>query len=267
MTTRLALGLLGLALLASGAAADEPAYVPTWEALLAEHTRSVPTTVGTTVDYAALKGASRDRWRQLLRQLDEAPAPESREETLALWINAYNILTIDKVLGRYPVDSIRDIGSFFSPVWDQDAGRVAGREVSLGEIEHGILRKLGEPRIHAAIVCASTSCPSLRRTPFTARDLDAQLDEAMRQWLASPSKGMRIDREDERLTVSRIFDWFEDDFDVLGGVRAALTRYAPEADRGWLASHAKDGHLDHFDYDWRLNDVRRAGSATNLPAP
>jgi hypothetical protein len=139
-------------------------------------------------------------------------------------------------------------------VWKHDAGRVAGRQVTLHQIEHEILRPMGEPRIHAAIVCASTSCPSLRRSPFTDAGIEGELNDAMRGWLASPKKGLRIDRREGQITVSRIFDWFEEDFGGESGVRAMLARYAPESDRGWLAGSAGKAELDYFDYDWTLND-------------
>jgi hypothetical protein len=256
---------------ASSAAAAEPAYLAAWGELLEQHTQSVTGTVGTTVDYAALNSVSNPRWKALVRALATTPAPRGQSEELALWINAYNVLAIDTVLRNYPVDSIRDVGSLFRPVWKHEAGTVAGRTVSLHEVEHEILRKLREPRIHAAIVCASTSCPSLRRTPFSADDIEAQLDDAMRRWLASPSlaspslastslastsKGLRIDRPAKRISVSKIFDWFEEDFERIGGVRAVVTKYGPESDRGWLAANAAGATLEFFDYDWSLNDVR-----------
>lgn len=258
MTRRLGSTALfvGLALLPALAAAraGEPSYVAAWADVLERHTRSVPTTVGTTVDYEALKGPAAPAWKALLEDLAATPPPTTRDERLALWINAYNILAIDKVLSGYPVASIRDLGSFFRPVWGQDAGTVAGRTVTLGEIEHEILRPLGEPRIHAAIVCASTSCPSLLRTPFTSEGLDAQLDAVMRGWLRSPTKGMRVNRSAKRITVSKILDWFDEDFESHGGVVAVIAAYGPEADRDWITRDGKNADLAYFDYDWSLND-------------
>ena len=104
--------------------------------LLDRYTRAVPDTAGTRVDYRAL--SSSPRWRQLISSL-EASSPAAlrrREERLAFWINAYNVLAIDLVLQNYPVVSIRDIGSLFSPVWKREAGRIGGRSYSLHEIEH-----------------------------------------------------------------------------------------------------------------------------------
>jgi hypothetical protein len=258
----------GLVLMAGSATAEEPTWTAVWAEVLAAHTRAVPSEVGTTVDYAALQAAlqtalqrepAAGRWREILKNLAATPPPSTREGKLALWINAYNVLAIDTVLREYPVDSIRDIGNFFRPVWKHEAGTVAGRAVSLDEIEHEILRPMGEPRIHAAIVCASTSCPSLRRSPFTAAGLEDELNDAMRRWLASPQKGLHIDRDSRRITVSRIFSWFEGDFGGESGVRAMVIRYAPQSDRAWLAENAGGAELDYFDYDWTLNDSTPPG--------
>ena len=170
-----------------------PIDLALYEQVLKRHTRSVPDLVGTRVDYASLRRSA--AWKQLARQVRAAkPSRLERPQRLAYWINAYNILTIDLILDHYPVESIRDIGSFFSPVWKVPVAEIEGREVSLGDIEHEILRKMGEPRIHAAIVCASTSCPPLARSPFRPETLGADLDQAMRTWLADPRKGVSIDR-------------------------------------------------------------------------
>jgi hypothetical protein len=138
-------------------------------------------------------------------------------------------------------------------VWKKTAGRVGGREVSLDEVEHRILRPMGEPRIHFAIVCASTSCPSLRREPFRPDRLDAQLDAQTRAFLADPRKGLALDRGERRVRLSKIFDWFAGDFGDDAGVIAFVTRHAPEADRPWLAEHAGGLDLGYLPYDWAVN--------------
>jgi len=224
-----------------------------WGAILARHTREVPDTAGVRVDYRGL--ADSPDWKRLVAGLADADPDglEGRAERLAFWIDAYNILAIDLVLRHPGIDSIREIGSLLRPVWDRDAGRVGGRERSLGEIEHEILRPLGEPRIHGAIVCASVSCPPLRREPFTAARLGAELDEQMRRWLASPEKGLRVDRESGTLHLSRVFDWFAEDFEADGGVLAFVSRYAPAPEREWLATRAGDVKIRSLPYDWTLN--------------
>ncbi len=221
--------------------------------LLSTHTRAVPDIVGTRVDYASLKTSS--DWKRLANQVHAAqPSRLTRGERLAFWINAYNILTIDLILDHYPVDSIRDIGSFFFPVWKKTVATIEGRQISLGFIEHEILRKTGDWRIHAAIVCASTSCPPLARTPFRAETIDADLAAATDTWLVSREKGIAIDRESHRVRLSSIFDWFEEDFESSGGVLSAVAPYVSESDATWLGGPGRNATIRYFDYDWALND-------------
>ena len=163
-----------------------------WAKILERHTRSVSDIAGVRVDYGALKGSA--EWRAVVASLSaSAPAQLSdRNEKLAFWINAYNILAIDVVVKNHPVASIKDVGSFFTPVWKKPAGQIGGETVTLDRIEHEILRPMGEPRVHAAIVCASLSCPPLRREPYRADRLDEQLDDNVRTWLSDPRKGATL---------------------------------------------------------------------------
>ena len=244
--------ILGLLVLASPVSAlDEALYAE----ILQRHTREVSDTAGVRVDYRALRGTI--DWKRLVASV-ESTDPEklgSRDAKLAFWSNAYNIFAIDIVVRNDPVESIRDVGSLFRPVWGREAGKIGGRVVSLGEIEHEILRPMGEPRIHAAIVCASISCPPLRRKPFTAQHLDMQLDDALRTWLAEPRKGIRIDRVSGTVYLSKVFDWFEEDFESAGGVLAFIAPYLSNTQRVWLERNAQDLDIAYLDYDWGLNDL------------
>jgi len=246
---RLAACAIAAALAAPATALDEALYAR----LLESHTRPVADLARVRVAYPAI-AASPD-WRRLVADLASADlaALRTRDQQIAFWVNAYNILAIDLVAAHYPVASIRDIGSLFRPVWKRPAGTVGGRAMTLDEIEHGIIRPFGDPRTHAVVVCASTSCPALPREPLVAARLDAQLDAALRAWLADPGKGLRIDRAAQTVQLSKIFDWFEEDFAKAGGVLAFVTRYAPEGDRAWLQAHGADARLDYFDYDWAVN--------------
>jgi hypothetical protein len=237
-----------------GSALDEVLYAE----ILERYTRDVPDLARTRVDYRAL--ASAPDWKRLVQSLAESDPTRLRErdEKLAFWANAYNILAIDLVVRHYPVDGIRDIGSFISPVWKKPAGTIGGRDYSLDEIEHRIVRPLGDPRGHVAVVCASLSCPPLSRVPWNAARLDDQLDDAMRRWLADPRKGLRIDRERRTLHLSRIFKWFDEDFEASGGVLAFVARYLGEADRAWLLEQGADIGISYLDYDWSLNDLAGA---------
>jgi hypothetical protein len=196
-----------------------------------------------TVNYAELKKSGEvDR---VAAQLAAFPMEKlaSRDEKLAFYINAYNVLAIKMVLDHWPLESIKDVGSFISPVWKKPAGRLGGKTVTLDELEHRILRPMGEPRIHFAIVCASVSCPDLRVEPYTAKRLDAQLDDQTRKFLGNPAKGMRV--EEGSVRVSQIFDWFKKDFDKLGGVETFIRRYQDVPEKLPVKAN--------IPYDWALN--------------
>ena len=157
------------------------------------------------------------------------------------------------VQDNYPVKSIKDAGSFFSPVWKKTAGVVGGKDITLDDIEHGILRKMGEPRIHIAIVCASVSCPDLRTEVYTEKKLNAQLDDQMKGLLANSGKGLQIDRQKGKIYISSIFKWFKEDFESRGGVVTFITPYSPERDRKYL--QGKNYKVAYLDYDWDLNAI------------
>jgi hypothetical protein len=249
--------ILALALGSLPALADDTRTIDLelYGRILEAHTRATPDIVGTRVDYRALETS--DDWKRLVAQVRAStPSRMSADERLAFWINAYNILAIELVRVHYPVESIKDIGSFFSPVWNVEVAKIEGRTLSLGEIEHEILRKLDEPRIHAAIVCASVSCPPLARTPFRPTRLDEDLSAAMRRWLANHEKGLAIDRKTRTVRLSKVFDWFAEDFESRGGVLAVISHYVSPDDAAWLRANAASARIRYFDYDWSLNDVR-----------
>lgn len=144
------------------------------------------------VDYQALK--ENGKLEAAYRQLSSFPVKNlsSKEEELAFYINTYNILALKMVVDHWPLDSIKDAGSLLSPVWGKPAGSINGKTVSLDDIENKILRPMGEPRIHFAIVCASVSCPDLRNTPYTASTLNAQLDKQVQKFLTNAIKGSEL---------------------------------------------------------------------------
>lgn len=195
------------------------------------------------VDYLAIKSnGSLNKAYQALVAFD-LNRLSSRQEKLAFYINAYNILALKKIVDHWPTDSIKDSGNVFSPVWEKPAGTLAGKTVTLGQVEHKILRPMGEPRIHLAIVCASVSCPDLRHEPYTAKQLDDQLDDQVKQFISNPGKGLKIEKNTIR--ISRIFDWFEEDFAVVGGVFDFLKRYKPDLPALKIKAN--------LPYDWRIN--------------
>lgn len=234
-----------------------------WSALLQEYVHE-----GGLVDYAGL-GRDRSQFDLYISNLEGVSAkefgtwkPQQRE---AFWINAYNAYAIQLILDNYPVDSIKDMGGFFSSVFDKrfiplqnlvavDHRAKASRSqaLSLGEVEHGILFPISrQPLFHFAIVCASTSCPVLRAEAYTAESLDKQLKEQTRVFLADISRNSpKI--VGGKLRISKIFDWAEDELDTYrGGIRKLLLDFGPP-------SLVKDPalpkvKLKYRTYDWSLN--------------
>ena len=174
------------------------------------------------------------------------PNKLNKFEKLAFYINAYNFYTIQLMVRNWPINSIKDLGSFFSPVWKKEAVIINHKKMSLNDLEHGILRKLGEPRIHFAIVCASVSCPDIRNEAYRAEKLEQQLQDQTIQFLNNPYKGLKL--KSNTLYVSKIFDWFEEDFKKMGGVDAFILQYHPK-----LKNQFKT--IKYLDYDWSANGL------------
>jgi hypothetical protein len=225
--------------------------------VLQAHTKTVNDLAGTRVDYAALKISP--QWQEVRKSLAMCdPAKLSgRNEQLAFWINAYNVLAIDLVATHWPVASIRDIGSLLFPVWGKPAGQIHGKSYTLQEIEDDELRARGDPRIHAAIVCASSSCPSLSREPYRAKELDQELDAAFTRFVGDPNKGVRLDRAAHTVYLSSIFKWFADDFEKQGGAIAVIAAHLGADDRAWVEQNGSAAR-SYLSYDWRVNGYEGA---------
>lgn len=231
-----------------------------WTAVLEERV------VGDRFDYAGLREdrGPLDAYITDLRVVSPAQlASWTREQRYAFWINAYNAHVIQLVMDNYPLDSIKDLGGLFSPVWKKRYIQLErlhpegkDRALSLNDVEHEILRpRFRDARVHAAINCASIGCPPLRNEAFVADRLDAQLDDQVRKWLADPARN-QYDRGSRTLRVSEIFDWFEEDFERdAGSVAKWIARYAPEAEVEWLRAQGKL-RIQYLDYSWKLNEAR-----------
>ncbi len=211
------------------------------------------------VDYEGLagQGAVLDAY---VADLADAPvAAMGRDQKLAFWINAYNALTLDLIVDSLPLASIMDLDG--GKVWDTRTWTVAGRKVTLNQIEHKILRPMGEPRIHAAINCASKGCPPLAGRAFTAADLGSQLDRAVSAW----AQGNGVVVGDGKVGLNSIFDWFGDDFTawgpshfdipgVAGKHEAALNFLVPYLPAATQQQLKAGGYATYWTtYDWTLN--------------
>ncbi len=261
---RFATALLALLLVAVPFAARAQAFDhghKAWDALVKKHVVLLQGGKASQVRYA---GMSRDRaalkaYLDSLSGVTEAQFNAwSKAERMAFLINAYNAFTVEKVLTRYPnLKSIRDFGSVFGNPWKDKFFKLLGRESYLDQVEHEMLRKPGaydEPRVHFAVNCASIGCPMLREEAYVPERLEAQLAEQTTRFLSDHSRNRF---EDGKLEVSKIFDWFKEDF----GVREQFfARYAklladtPDAQKQVAEGRAP---LAFLEYDWSLNDARK----------
>ncbi|MBI1228078.1 MAG: DUF547 domain-containing protein [Bacteroidetes bacterium] len=218
-----------------------------WDGLLKKHVRS-----DGFVDYKGMVRDSAELNNYL--HLLESSHPQriwSKAEQKAFWINAYNAYTVKLIVDHYPVASIKDIKNgipFVNTVWDIKFIKIQGEEYDLNAIEHGILRKnFPDGRIHAAVNCASYSCPPLRAEAYVADRLESQLDDAMRRFVNDPLRN-RVGAD--KAELSAIFNWFGGDFKKdAGSVQAFVNRFA-ETPMG------EGAQVSYLDYDWSLNEAK-----------
>jgi hypothetical protein len=242
-----------------------------WDDLLRKHVKYVQNGNASRVDYA---GFARDRaaLKAVLDAYSAVPRADfdrwSKPQQQAFLTNAYNAFTIEKILTRYPdIKSIRDFGTIFGNPWKDKFFTLLGQPAYLDQVEHEILRKEGvydDPRVHAAVVCASIGCPMLRNEAFTPEKLEAQMEDGMRRFLSDRTRN-RYNAQSRKLEVSRIFDWYGKDFAKghkgYTSVKGTMAKYADlladaPADRDVVRSQAAD--VTFLEYDWALNDTASA---------
>ena len=131
-----------------------------------------------------LRGEITD-YRNFLATVD--PDDMSRDGALAFWLNLYNAGALDLAAEAVASGkgSVLRVPGAFTREW----ATIAGEALSLTEIEHGKIRRFGDPRIHGALVCGSASCPSLRFEPYEAAIVGEQLDDQLRFF--SPRAALR----------------------------------------------------------------------------
>lgn len=166
----------------------------------------------------------------------------SKNEKLAYFINLYNAATVKLIVDHYPVESIKDIPNR----WKQKWIKVGSNTLSLNNIEHNILRKMDEPRIHFAIVCASYSCPKLRNVAFTAKSMEQQLSKAATDFV-NDKKRNRF--ENNTAELSKIFQWYKGDFTKKSSLLEYIILYLKNP-------VAKDATFKYLDYNWSLNEAK-----------
>ncbi len=200
------------------------------------------------------------KFQTWVTSLPTATIPRSSNAEKAFWINVYNGLTIQTVAQSYPLSSIRDLDN--GAVWTARTFVVGGIEVTLDQIEKRKLGKFSDPRIHAALNCASKGCPAIFSTPFTAENLDAQLNRASQIWLASNGVHWDSGWFSNTLSLNQIFDWYASDFpcstelpkptgpDKYCGVLQFVATHAPKYTS---IVYDESYSIELLTYDWSIN--------------
>ena len=211
------------------------------------------------VDYAKLRADS-DGLRAYLRETALVPRTQfdgwDRAERLAFLLNVYNASMLRHITAHQPVNKVTDLGDWSQKVWDQLAVDLFGRRHSLGELEHEMIRgQFKSPQVHFALVCGAKSCPPLRSEPYTAGRLEAQFSEQAREFLNDGEKN-RVDLESKTVYLSKIFDWFAEDF---GKNDAEILEFvAPHFGEETAAAIQRGGfRIQYTEYNWDLNDAAR----------
>jgi hypothetical protein len=258
MKRALIIGLLLSISLTSAYAQAEPDY-STWNTLLAKYYDPAH-----GMDYRGLKArdaATLQAFRQQLGKVNVAALPPKAQ--LAYWINVYNVNVVSTIVEKYPVKSIRDIST--DPivrlnVFKKDRVPTPSGLIPLDEVENKRIREaFKDARIHFAINCAAKSCPPIRTEAYTGAKLDAQLDDQAHRFLNGPL-GVRFGKKGDTLIMhlTKIMDWFGDDFDKWANGRSTFVRRFVAADKQKLIDGAgKNLDIDYDDYDWALNDWKR----------
>jgi hypothetical protein len=206
------------------------------------------------VDYNGIAGDA--AFREYMTSLENAKADSlSRDGQLAFWLNAYNAVTIDKVIKWKPKKSVRE--TFVPGVWTgtkfftSREHTVAGQRLSQDDIEHEILRKrFKDPRIHFAVICASSGCPPLPQVAYTAENVQARLEEETGMYLHS-DRGLQIDYVENTMMLSKLFDWFAGDFESKSG---SVTNFIkPYLDEKAMAFLDRMPKMSYITYNWALN--------------
>jgi len=227
-----------------------------WDQIVQAHVRDGQ------VDYPAIQAnGTFDGYVRELNRIDPTRLPR-RQDRLAFWINAYNAFAVKGILDHYSPRTLWGRYRYF-------IGReyqVGGTTINLYDLEREVLiEQFQEPRMHFAIVCASTSCPKLQPWAYEPDQLDHQLDHVAREFINDPTRN-RFDRKHRVALLSKIFEWFEEDFaNAAGSVVAYIARYVDDPN---LAKELTQSNyrIEYLEYDWSLNgidprEIARAGTS------
>jgi len=207
------------------------------------------------VNYKAIKTDKRFAdFIDILKKTD--PNSISPKNRLAFWINTYNAFVLKVVVDQYPIKSIMSKTAYAlgKSNFQKKLVTINGMAYSLNDVENNIIRPMGDPRIHFAINCAAKSCPPLRSEAFEVGRLGEQMDEQTSGFINNPAMNS-FDFAKKEALVSKIFDWFQEDFKKYStGVPEFISRYLPPEQGKQLVAAGKAFKIKHNDYNWDLNE-------------
>lgn len=234
---------ISTAIVASASAQKTDNWSETYSRLLSKYS----TPAG--VKYGAWKNNAADM--QALQSVVDGIASANvaampKQEQLAFYVNAYNAWILHEALGKYPTNSVKDaLFTFFTA----KRIKVAGQQTSFNQIEKETIRsRFKDPRVHFALNCASRSCPPLTPDAFRGEKLDSQFERLAKTFVNS-DRGVALGADKKSVQLSKIFDWYKDDFKGEGGVLAFINKRRQTP----LPPDAKIGYQD---YDWSLNEAK-----------
>jgi len=164
----------------------------------------------------------------------------SKEDKLAYWLNVYNAAAMKMIIDDYPVASINEVEN----PWKRKVFKSEGVRYSLDEIEHDILRKFGDPRIHFLLNCGSMSSPRLWNRAYTAMNINDALEERTKEFINDPQRNQITS---STVKISQVFEWYKDDFESNNiDVIDFINQYATVK----INKISKDSYIT---YDWSLN--------------
>lgn len=202
------------------------------------------------VTYVSLRDNDLPQLNSYLQQMAELDiASLEKNDQLAAYINIYNATMIKAICDRYEPGYSPSKDQF--KVFDEKLVQLKTDAISLNDLENKVIRPtFKDPRIHVALVCGAISCPPLIDTVYSGKTLDMVLDAKLKDWLVNDPSRNQINKDRRILHLSKIFDWYAQDFGGSTQVGAFVDEHHPEKLKGYT--------VKFLDYDWSLN-IKKMG--------
>jgi hypothetical protein len=214
-----------------------------------------------------------DRYIASLNVSSDAYERWSREQKMAFWLNAYNAFVLQTVIDHYPIkgssknypsNSVRQIPGAF----EQVKHRVAGRSLTLDDIEKTVLPEFNEPRLYLALGRGAVGSGRLRSEAYAGDRLKQQLDDLQQEFVSEQTM-IKVDRAANVVSVTPIVSWRSAEFIAVydPGATGPLAQRSPieraivafvmprllPLEREFLQKN--EFKVTYHPFDWRLNDL------------